>query len=266
MIPRKPRIDVEHAPIIWSNPPELAQHFNGISMTAPHIEPYLNRVMQQAKSELRGVNPQLDKLIDLFVMQETNHYTLHRRFNKRMIAAGYSELVAIEQVFNDDLKRLLNEKSLAFNAAYCAGFENLSMYTAKYAFERCLEVFAACDARGADVFLWHMAEEFEHRSVAHDVFAETSGNYFIRIYGLVYSFWHFTGFCKRFVDATMRHYRANMTSEERRASIKRHKRLNRRMLFYTCPRMLAILIPYYKPAWFQPTPAIEAALRTYANQ
>ena len=89
MIPRKPKIDVNSAPLIWSRIPEFAQYWNGASFTAPHIEPHLNALVQQCRKRLQGRVPALHEEIGTFVHQESNHYRMHSRFNDRMYAAGY---------------------------------------------------------------------------------------------------------------------------------------------------------------------------------
>jgi uncharacterized protein len=264
MIPRKPRIDVAAAPLIWSRIPEFAQYWNGASFTAPHIEPHLNILMQQCQKQLNGRDRELHQEIDTFVRQESNHYRMHMRFNERMYAAGYAQLRDLEAQFRKELQVLMEKRSLAFNMAYCAGFENFTMYTCKYAYEVASDLFDGADPRGADLFLWHLAEEFEHRAICHKTFAAVSGNYFIRIYGLVYSFLHFGGWTKRFVTAVMEHYRKDMSPGERKASLKREKALFWRMNKYALPRMLAILRPYFDPGAYRAPAALEASLNRFA--
>ena len=54
------------------------------------------------------------------------------------------------------------KRSLAFNVGYCGGFENAATFSSKYLLERCDSDFAGADPGGANLFLWHVAEEFEH--------------------------------------------------------------------------------------------------------
>jgi predicted metal-dependent hydrolase len=263
MISRKPKFAVDAAPLIWSRIPEFAQYWNGASFTAPHIEPHLNSLMQQCQKRLNGRDPALHTEIDMFVRQESNHYRMHMRFNERMYAFGYASIAALEAKFKAELAEFMQRRSLEFNVAYCAGFENFTMYTAKYAYEVASDLFEGADPRGADLFLWHLAEEFEHRVVCHKAFAAISGNYFVRIYGLLYAFVHFGGWTKKFVAAVMEHYRRDMTPEARKASIRRERQLTWRMNRYALPRLLAIFKPYYDPHKYQPPAQLQAALERY---
>lgn len=265
MIVRKPKFEVESAPLIWARIPEFAQYWNGASFTAPHIEPHLNILMQKCQKQLEGKDPELHQQIDTFVRQESAHYRLHLRFNNRMQAHGY-DLKPLEMQFKSELAHFMKNRSLAFNVAYCAGFENFTMYTAKYAYEAAIDLFEGADARGADLFLWHLAEEFEHRVVCHRAFAAISGNYFLRIYGLLYAFVHFGGWTKKFVAAVMDQYRRGMTPAERKASIAREKALTRRMNRYALPQLLAIFRPYYDPQKYLSPPNLHAALDRYTAQ
>jgi len=260
MISRKPKFAVDAAPLIWARIPEFAQYWNGASFTAPHIEPHLNILMQKCQKLIAGKDAALQAEIDMFVRQESNHYRMHMRFNARMYKFGYVPLAALERQFSAELADLMQRRSLEFNVAYCAGFENFTMYTAKYAYEVAMDLFDGADTRGADLFLWHLAEEFEHRTVCHKAFAAISGNYFVRIHGLLYAFFHFGGWTKKFVSAVMHHYRRDMTPVERKESIKRERQLTWRMNRYALPRLLAIFKPYYDPATYAPPPGLLAAL------
>jgi predicted metal-dependent hydrolase len=263
MIVRKPKFAVESAPLLWARIPEFAQYWNGASFTAPYIEPHLNQLMQQCQKKLERKDPALHQEIDTFVRQESNHFRLHMRFNERMYAQGYEFLKPLELKFKSELAGFMKHRSLAFNVAYCAGFENFTMYTAKYAYEVANDLFDGADPRGADLFLWHLAEEFEHRVVCHKAFAAISGNYFLRIYGLLCAFVHFGGWTKKFVAAVMEQHRHGMTSEERKASLKCERALTWRMNRYALPRLLAIFKPYYDPQDYSPPPKLQAALDRY---
>ncbi|WP_179044959.1 metal-dependent hydrolase [Sphingobium lactosutens] len=86
---------------------------------------------------------------------------------------------------------------------------------------------------------WHVAEEFEHCATCHKAFKAVSGNYFVRLAGLAYSFWHIHMLFDLATRIVLEVYRADMAPAERRASIKREKRLARRQLGICCPNAAA---------------------------
>lgn len=260
---RWPKFNFDNADIVWSDSPECSMVWNAMSTSAPIVEPWLNRVMMAARKTLKPDDHAMRVEIDEFVRQESNHYRMHNAFNEQLAKFGYVISPQEDQAFQDELRDLLKNKSLAFNAAYCAGFENFTLFTSKFMFEEAGDLFEEGDLAGSDMWLWHMAEEYEHRSVCHDVFAAVSGNYFMRIYGLVYSFIHLNRHVGSRTKAFLAKYREGMTDEERAASEKREKAYNRRYLSYFVPRMLAILIPYYDPGKSKASPKLSKALARY---
>ena len=263
MIPRKLKIDFSGVPMQWTRIPEYAAVQNAGSPIATQSEIFVNAVMAKFRNTLPAEKTQLRDEIDIFVRQETNHCFLHADFNKEMYARGYAAAKDCEVQMRDYYRCLLKEKSLAFNLAYCAGFENIALFSAKFAFICAPDLFEGGDERMVDLFKWHLAEEFEHRCVAHAAFAACSGNYFLRVYGALVAFRSLNKFQKDILDIVLRADRQAMTPEEAKESERRLKKIHRRMGFYVLPRLLQILRPYYDPARHEATPEIEAALLKY---
>lgn len=261
---RWPKFDFDKADIIWSDNPECSMVWNAMSTSAPVVEPWLNRVMMAARKKLKPNDDVLKAEIDEFVRQESNHYRMHIEFNQQIQKLGYKIPEQDDENFAAELRDLLKNKSLEFNAAYCAGFENYTLFTSKFMFEEAGDLFIEGDLAGADLWLWHMAEEYEHRSVCHDVFAAVSGNYFMRLYGLVYSFIHLSGHVNKRTKAFLKQYREGMSEEELKVSVKREKAYNRRYLLYFVPRMLAILVPFYDPGKSKASPELSHALSRFS--
>jgi uncharacterized protein len=164
-----------------------------------------------------------------------------------------------------ELKKQRERRSLAFNVGYCVGFESIATFACRYLYEQCDEFFQEADPHGANLLLWHVAEEFEHRSVCHDAFRHVSGNYFIRVGALLYAFWHVWGAFKRAGDLVLEHHNRELPLEQRKASERRSAAIFRRQMLYLVPRMLRILVPYYDPAKLPGSPRIQAALQTYES-
>jgi uncharacterized protein len=265
VILRKPALSTATGAVIWSRVPEFALYWNGASAVIPYVEFYLNNVMNEVRVQFGPANPKLKAELDLFIAQERNHAQYHVAFNKRLYEAGFEALKPLIETITNELTALRETRSLAFNAAYCAGFENAATFSSKYLLEECDVEFAGAEAGGANLFLWHVAEEFEHRSVCHDTLAVVSGRYFMRIAGAAYAFWHINHCFARAAAIIFDVYRKDMTAEDRKASAKIVRRIKRKQTLYTLPRVLSLLSPYFDPARIKPSRKIQAALDFFAE-
>jgi predicted metal-dependent hydrolase len=124
----------------------------------------------------------------------------------------------------------------------------------------CDEFYEGGDPQGINLVLWHVAEEFEHRASAHRAFGAASGNYFMRIYGMLVAFWHVLGFFGRGEKILLQYYRKDMSADELKASKRVTKKLFRRQIIYLLPRMLKIVLPGYDPAKLKVPQRISNAL------
>eukprot|EP00456_Euglypha_rotunda_P084116 TRINITY_DN8421_c0_g1_i2.p1 TRINITY_DN8421_c0_g1~~TRINITY_DN8421_c0_g1_i2.p1 ORF type:complete len:217 (+),score=26.19 TRINITY_DN8421_c0_g1_i2:87-737(+) len=201
----------------------------------------------------------------MFVKQEINHSRYHVQFNKRMFDSDIEGLKELVERVTADLKKQRETRSLAFNAAYCAGFESIATFDAQYLYEECDEFFEGADAPGANLLLWHVAEEFEHRTVCHDAFHAVSNSYFMRMYGLFYAFWHIGGAFLQAEHLVLEHHRRSMTPTQRKASERQSKHLFWRQLRYVAPRMLKILKPSYNPIQVPVPSRIQAGLDRFRS-
>lgn len=260
---RFPGFDFTTVQPVWSPQPEFALIWNAMSTSAPCVEPYLNQVTLQATQSIAPKHHALRQAVVDFIEQESNHYRIHTAFNRRLHAGGYDMTKSLDSKLKEDLKRFQQERSLAFNMAYCAGFENFSLFTAKFVFGPGAGVFEGADPAVVDLWLWHLAEEYEHRSFCHDLYAALSGNYFMRVYGLIYSFVHLNRYINQASGAFLRRYREGMTAQELAASRKREKAYKRRYGLYAFPRMLLILMPFHSPHRSKSSASLEAALGRY---
>lgn len=258
---RKMRIDFKGLNPRWASNDDFSTIINSGSPLATAFEPYLNKIMGRVRDVLPASQERVRRDIDLFIAQEGNHYRVHALFNRELYAR-YPKLKQFEAELSAAQKDMAESRSLAYNLAYCAGFENLACYQAKFAYERMLSRYDG-DRRVSTLFLWHLAEEFEHRSACLDAFAAYSGNYFIRIAG-------FVAFMRLIIpqDKKMRSYmfeidRAEMTPERRAESIRYEKAYNRAFAKYVFPRMLKIFLPFYKASKQTAPQALHDALENY---
>ena len=168
---RKPRFDFTDSVPHWGDNVEAVTIFNSGAIIPTPIERYLIRVMRMAKQQLDPViDAELIEIIELFNKQEGQHHKLHNDLMAMLTAKAYPRLREFEAAFDADLKEFLATKSLAWNLAYCEGFESTGCALAEAWIDGGIKEI--CGDHGSipmQLWMWHMAEEFEHRSVVHDV-------------------------------------------------------------------------------------------------
>jgi len=263
MKPRHLRIDFTGVPLAWSPNAEFAAITNSGSPLTSAVEPYLNIVMSRVRDALPDNHGELKRQVDIFIRQEAFHYRLHDSFNRELYAAGYPGLKELADQLKADLKEMLERRPLLWNLAYCTAFENLATFMAKFWFGMADDLFEGGDPRGVALMHWHMAEEFEHRTVCHSALTVLSGNYVTRVRGLVSMMRHLTPYKKKAIAIVLGQERATMTAAELAASIAREKAFNRRFERWMMRQLVGIFRPYYDPA-DHPTPrGIPEALAAY---
>ena len=132
---RRPSLDFDHAPARWiPDAPAYAYQLDAASTMLPYLEPYLIRVQKLARKQLDPEqHADLIRDIDLFNQQEANHFRLHAKYNE-VLRRHYPGLEAFEAEIKADFDRFLREKSLAWNLAYCEGFECTGLVSAEFFF------------------------------------------------------------------------------------------------------------------------------------
>ncbi len=159
--------------------PEFACAANSISLLMPHMEPYFVRSVKAVVDEL-GERPQTTdttRLLDhsrAYVGQEAQHHRQHRFFNDRLVAQ-YRGLAPIERRAAAAYGWLGRSRSTAFNMAFVAASETIAYSAARWSAERRMELFTGADPVVASLFLWHLAEEVEHKSIAWDLHRAAGG-------------------------------------------------------------------------------------------
>lgn len=145
--------------------PEFACAANSVSLLMPSIEPYFVRVTRRA---LPYLDPARKGETERFIGQEAQHFGQHQVFN-RLLLARYPGLKPIDRTAQR-LFRLLERRSLLFNLGFVAALETIAYSAARWAARYRRELFDGADDIPATLFLWHLAEEVEHKAAAHDVY------------------------------------------------------------------------------------------------
>ena len=171
---RRLRLEWAEPPAVaWNHRfPELAYAANGVSLLMPYAEPYFVHTERRALTELDG---DLAAQTADFCRQEAGHHRLHRRFNDALVAQ-VPALARLERWIGRTYGWLDRTRSLRFNLAFAAASETIAYGIAVWSDAHVGQFFDGADPAPATLFLWHLAEEVEHRSAAFDVWEDLDGS------------------------------------------------------------------------------------------
>lgn len=146
--------------------PEFGAAANAISLLMPHAEPYVISMLRAGITEGDLDSTTLSET-EALIAQEAAHFKAHKNFNASLtstsrVARGLDRLG--ERIF-----AMLRNRSNAFGIAFAAAFEIFAFCSARWAEAGLRSYFGGADERSATLFLWHLAEEIEHKGIAHDV-------------------------------------------------------------------------------------------------
>lgn len=151
--------------------PEFGAAANAISLLMPHAEPYVIAQVRAGLSSVESPSEELRTTVDVWAKQEGAHFRAHRDFNRSLCSASRTARVL------DSLGRrifaALSKRSRSFGLAFAAAFEIVAFCAARWAESGLRRYFTGADERSASLFLWHLAEEIEHKGIAHDVMAQS---------------------------------------------------------------------------------------------
>ena len=257
---RHPVIDFTGLPAMWAAHRQAVHSINAIGIVPAHIEPYLIKVLRQAREQLDSQQyPDLVADIDVFIKQEAQHLKLHHQMNRAVRDGGYEGMAEIEQAYAADYERFLSTKSLRWNVAYCEGFEAMGCLAAQSMVDGL--VFASmsdADPRPIELWKWHLAEEYEHRTVVFRTFHALYGHqpvraWFTRLRGLSAAGKHIGTNINR-----VYRYLRRTDGDEAKGD---------RLLLDAGPgaarAMFAVLSPFYDPARTKPPRDLDAVLARY---
>jgi len=234
----------EIAPVFIEGEPEASYALVGFSLLLPYLEPYLIRTMRDAKPQV--TDPELVKDLERFSAQEGQHYQQHRRFNETIRTQGFPRLARLEADLEADYQRFTREKSLRFNLAYAEGFEAMTTASALFSFET--GEIGRMHPAAADLFMWHLVEELEHRTVAFDVYDHLVGSYPYRLAVGLFAQFHLVRFMVRvsryMLEADPDYPALYGGREGRRERMRRRSPMLRRSFL---PKLLRTYLPGYTP-------------------
>lgn len=146
---------------------EFAAAANAVSLMMPYVEPFIVRTMRDQIPALERTSPELATATRVYVAQEAQHQAQHRRFNAA-VASRVSGVRWVERGLAATF-RAFGRRSDRFRCAFAAGSEAGAYAIARWVERHHAELFDGADPESARLFLWHLAEEVEHKDVAFDV-------------------------------------------------------------------------------------------------
>lgn len=168
--------------VAW-NPanPEFSYAANAISLLMPYAEPYFIRSVRKASGDLDG---RLAERAEAFVAQEAQHHRQHRHLND-LLVAQCPGLGRLERWMARTYGWLDRTRSTNFNLAFAAASETIAFTLARWSARHLGSFFGGAEPVAATVFLWHLAEEVEHKSVAFDVWQAIDGRRLRYLAGMI---------------------------------------------------------------------------------
>lgn len=268
---RYPEFDFSNTIPHWGSSPEQSQVINAGNIIPTYIEPFLIKVMRKAKKELDPVaDAELIADMDIFNRQEAQHMKVHGEM-LTIVRNEYPEMKPIEEAYEADYARFLVEKPLNWLLAYCEGFEAFGSSTAETWLDGRMEgSIEGADPQVVAMFRWHLAEEYEHRTVAHRVYHRLGNDggavrtYFRRLAGLYNAATHMMKYANQLEKYLIEVDRRGMSPEQLAESKKRYKRAKKVKAAPSLINFIRILSPWYDP---KNTPApknLDAVLAQYS--
>lgn len=189
---RRVRFDFSTVPRHWADGrPFVTAYLNALHLLFPPGEHWFARCCRQALS--RVDDPRLRADVQGFMGQESSHGIAHESFFATLEAQGYPARRATHWVARA-VQRFERKAPPSLQLAAIAGAEQYTAALGDWAFRS--GVFDRAHPVMRDLFLWHAAEECEHKSVAFDLLAATEpGRFVLRSIGftlasvLLFLFW-----------------------------------------------------------------------------
>ncbi len=268
MLVRYPTFDLSTSSPQWGDNAEAVVIINAGGIIPAAIERFLIRVMRQAKKLLDPVaDAELIADIETFNKQEGQHLKLHNEYLLWLRDNGYPRIFEFEATFEADLQEFLATKPLDWNLAYSEGFESTGCAMAEAWIDG--GIAEVCGDHGSApmrLWMWHLAEEFEHRAVVHRVLERLYGPdraFELRKAGAEFNRPHSHGHAEQAAAYMHEVNRAGMTPAEVEASVEREHAAQVDMARVYGDTLEWVFQPGYDPAQVEPPRDYEAILAMY---
>jgi len=243
--------------------PELSFLFVGAWMMLPYLEPFLIRTVQSAIGSIN--DPVLKEEAMRFCAQEGQHFRQHQKMNevvKRVHPSG-PKLAELEREVEAMFQSWTDTKSPKFCLAYGEGFESMTCASARAQIEVGMFDYMKEPIRG--LMYWHIMEEVEHRTVAHDIYYACGGNYFHRMKLALFFQSHYFGLCRRFQNAMIEADPETMARYQTPEMVAKRKKRRGTFNRSAFPKLMATYLPWYDPAKVPLPEGFDMARETYSD-
>ncbi len=152
--------------------------FNALSMSFPVGEQFFIDAVRDGFAALPAeCRPQFADPVRGFVGQEATHRRLHGLYNAHLEHLGLRNGWGPRAL---ERQKVLEGKDVRHRLAATAAYEHFTALLANWLLHH-PEVLGHQDERLATLWLWHSAEEAEHRSVAFDLYRALGGDHAWRV-------------------------------------------------------------------------------------
>lgn len=181
IVPRKPRFDFASVPRHWHGGNAVATAIsNAVNLLFPAGERFFVRSVKHYLDELDDA--ELENAVRGFFAQEGRHAAAHEAFFSALREQGYDIDALLEFYKEFAFKRIEPLAPPNLRLAVTAAAEHYTAIMAEGALA--LGLLDDTDPTMRHLFMWHAAEEIEHKSVAFDVLAKVDPRYSVRVAGL----------------------------------------------------------------------------------
>lgn len=161
------------ADLDWTpHAPELAMAANAVSLQMPHVEPLFARIVRRRIDDLPA---ELAGEARAYCSQELAHHQAHHRLDA-LVLDRYPATRAVDRWSGRAYRLVERRCSSQLQLAVAAGGETLAYSAARWLSDNHRRVVPDPGLAAAPVYLWHLAEEVEHKSVVFDVWRTLDGS------------------------------------------------------------------------------------------
>ena len=180
LIIRKILIDLNQPfPARWNGGDAFRSAFFGaLSMSFPLGEQYFIDSVRAGMKELpEDVRQRFQAEVQGFIGQEATHRRIHGLFNQQLYKLGFTNTLEPRAA-----RRMQSNahRNVRIHVAATAATEHLTAIFADWMLSH-PQALQGCEERLQTLWLWHSAEESEHRSTAFDLYQALGGNHVWRV-------------------------------------------------------------------------------------
>jgi uncharacterized protein len=147
--------------------------YNALSMSFPRGEQYfIDSIRNGLKMLPRELAEKYQQDVKGFIGQEATHRRIHSLFNEHLTAQGLVNAIERRSIARIDAIAPMNYRN---HLAATAANEHLTAIFAHWMLNH-PEIFNGTEERLKTMWLWHSAEETEHRSIAFDIYKVAGGD------------------------------------------------------------------------------------------